>query len=1445
MLLALLMLASVLPLSALAATATESATGASLLEPAKDPNVYSIIHKDWGVRWKDTQKYKNIVTGNSGNILAGSAFNAHYLQQYGGGGRYVFCLDKLSNITQLEYDGDSAKATGYWTQIQTYSTKTVKAGDLSNAIVNTMYFGFGSHSASSNYYMATFTIIWELLGGYRNPNTFVRSSDKLVNNLKFTKPTVTKEKFTNAYNYIVNQVTAVRKRPAFYTSAGTDKTITLTSTDPAATTFQASVNIKGESGFTYTLTGKDKGLVRMQQSSAALTFTSSSELKGKDIALTVTHNLPKMSIEDNNIFVYGSNNNAASQTVIGGCTMPVAATETMSFSSSTNPVLRKVVVDADGNPVSDPKYQVSGLSFEVTPFNQNGIAQKPSIYTTDANGEFTFPTVPEYKNIELNGWVFKIKELGIKQANGSYLIPEYYQTPTEKTITVTDTNKSFTFENVISRGRLTVNKISQGVNASGNLDVQGYYFEATDQSTGESLILGPTDENGAVSADDLQLHTYVVSELGKRAADGSYSIPKIYSVPASQTIALQPGNNELEFYNERLQVFVEVKKSDRNTGEMLSGATFRIYKDKACTEPMWFGTTYDFREVSKGVYQTPGNVGAQGIETENVTYYVRETAAPEGYELNPTVYPVTISRDNISKIEGEGIDETGIINAGEKVTVTEEVRGTDGSVIQPAEYDYFIYNTPQQGTLVLNKTRELVKDDGTQETVKAAGISFRFKGTSSIGKQYDEILTTDRNGRIQLPGIYIGDYTISEIYNDAVKAYVLVSNTGVTIKQNATTTLTFNNVLKRGNVEVTKTAEDGKVSGIQFKLFGTSVSGAKVELTAKTDSKGIARFNDVLIGTYRIEEINTESKYIQPAAQNVTVEWNKTAKASFENILKRGNIKVVKTAEDRLVEGMKFRLYGWSISGTYLSRTATTDRDGIAEFKDILIGDYQLEEINTESKYIQPAAQNVTVEWNKTAKASFENILKRGNVEITKTSEDGFVENREFRLFGTTIAGTKIDLTAKTDSKGIARFNDVLIGTYTIEEVGTEEKYIVPATQNVTVKWNETAKASFENILKRGNVKVIKTAEDGIIEEKEFRLYGTSLSGENVDMTAVTDLKGVAQFENVLIGSYTIEEVGTEEKYIVPAAQNVTVEWDKTAEITFENILKRGSVQIQKTSEDGIREGFKFRLYGTSLSGTKVDQTAVTDAQGIAEFREVLIGTYTVEEIEVPDRYIVPQPQEVTVSYSSDHLTPQLDTLELKTASLAPKPLSAAEPQSVSFVQNVSRPTGNLQLTIVQFNNILKKGTLEFLKTDESDNKPLEGCELAVADESGTIVKEAATDKDGKITIAGLPYGTYTYQETKAPEGYVLDKKSYTFSITEDGQIVTAQMKNRKIPVKLSTNTNGDGLTTNFGGDNLSTGDSRPTTVLMIVGVLILLVIAVLLIIPKIQKRRYKKQPKE
>lgn len=119
-----------------------------------------------------------------------------------------------------------------------------------------------------------------------------------------------------------------------------------------------------------------------------------------------------------------------------------------------------------------------------------------------------------------------------------------------------------------------------------------------------------------------------------------------------------------------------------------------------------------------------------------------------------------------------------------------------------------------------------------------------------------------------------------------------------------------------------------------------------------------------------------------------------------------------------------------------------------------------------------------------------------------------------------------------------------------------------------------------------------------MVEGVQFKLSGTSLSGHTVEQFAVTDKNGVAVFEDVLITghtAYTLEEVNVEEKYIVPDTQTVVIEWQKVTEKSFYNELKRGSVKVTKSSEDGFVEGITFRLKGTSLSGETINLTAKTD----------------------------------------------------------------------------------------------------------------------------------------------------------------------------------------------------------------------------------------------------------
>ena len=90
-------------------------------------------------------------------------------------------------------------------------------------------------------------------------------------------------------------------------------------------------------------------------------------------------------------------------------------------------------------------------------------------------------------------------------------------------------------------------------------------------------------------------------------------------------------------------------------------------------------------------------------------------------------------------------------------------------------------------------------------------------------------------------------------------------------------------------------------------------------------------------------------------------------------------------------------------------------------------------------------------------------------------------------------------------------------------------------------------------------------------------------------------------------GKYTITEY-TAEKYETQSAQTVTVQSGQTATVTFSNVLKRGDLKVTKTSEDGLVEGVKFKLTGTSLSGKAINLTATTNASGVATFKDVLIG---------------------------------------------------------------------------------------------------------------------------------------------------------------------------------------------------------------------------------------------
>ena len=343
-----------------------------------------------------------------------------------------------------------------------------------------------------------------------------------------------------------------------------------------------------------------------------------------------------------------------------------------------------------------------------------------------------------------------------------------------------------------------------------------------------------------------------------------------------------------------------------------------------------------------------------------------------------------------------------------------------------------------------------------------------------------------------------------------------------------------------------------------------------------------------------------------------------------------GNLNITKTSEN----GKNISNVSFTVTGPNgYNRLFKTNASGKISITDLQPGTYTITESSPLGYYAVNRVQTATVTIGGTASVSFQNKVSRCTVQVTKTSEDGVLQGFTFTLTGTSYAGDAVNLSATTDANGKATFSNVPLGSnYVLTEANTPRRYVAPASQTFTLSTpNTSATKTFENKLARGNVTVTKNSEDGKVSGIQFNLKGTSTSGQAVNLTATTNASGVATFSNVLIGTYTLTEVNTGKQYAPVSAQNVAVKYNNTTQATVSNKLARGSVQVTKASEDGKIANVRFRLQGTSVDGTAVDLYATTNASGIATFSNVLIGSYTVSEVNTPAYYQAVNPVNVTV----------------------------------------------------------------------------------------------------------------------------------------------------------------------------------------------------------------------
>ena len=595
-----------------------------------------------------------------------------------------------------------------------------------------------------------------------------------------------------------------------------------------------------------------------------------------------------------------------------------------------------------------------------------------------------------------------------------------------------------------------------------------------------------------------------------------------------------------------------------------------------------------------------------------------------------------------------------------------------------------------------------------------------------------------------------------------------------------------------GSAKIVKVSEDGKVDGITFRIQGNGI-----DKTVKTANGGVIQVDNLKPGVYTLTETEYD-KYVPQETRRVTVVSGQVSTVTFNNVLKRGGLKVTKTAEDGLTEGMKFRLYGTSLAGIAVDEYAVTDKNGVAEFKDVLIGSgYTLEEVGTPERYVVPEKQTAAVEWNKVTSKSFDNVLKKFSVTVTKSDSEKGLPQGDASLAGAKYGiykGNQLIDTYTTDANGQFTTKYYICGDdWSLKEISPSEGYLINAeSQHIgaeaklyTVEYNLAKPLdSLENVIK-GKIAVIKHCDDGSTKietpEKgaEFEVYlAASGSYENAKETErdilVCDENGFAETKDLPYGEYTVKQTkGWEGKELLAPFNVFVKENGETYRFLINNATFEALIEIvKKDAETGKiipAAGIGFKVRNTDTGEyivqhinypTPVDiDTYYTDVTGKLMMPDKLpYGNYEIIEQCTAYGYVLDSAPiafkvdgSKTVVTVEKHNMPQKGIVNISKSGEVFS--SAVESDGVySFVFADKGLAGAVYEITAAEDIITPDGTLRYAKD--------------------TIVDTVTTDENGHAASKPLYLGKYTVRETKAPYGMVLNDEAKAVELTYAGETV-------------------------------------------------------------------------
>ncbi|MFV0938224.1 SpaA isopeptide-forming pilin-related protein [Bacillus thuringiensis] len=1042
-------------------------------------------------------------------------------------------------------------------------------------------------------------------------------------------------------------------------------------------------------------------------------------------------------------------------------------------------------------PNDPPKYTSMVISddledvlevLEAKVYDQNGqdITSKGTLNIDKQRSEvtFTFGESFDYKSYEDQIINLSIKAKIKNNADLSSYVDKKIPNKAELHFddkTLTSKEVTITPPEAPKDGTVSLHKIDS---ENPNKGLKAAEFEVRN-SANEVVAKLKTDEKGFSVPQTLAPGTYKVYET---VAPEGYQ-----KLTSPVEVTLQAGETKtIEIKNTMQKGQIEVKKIDSENGEKpLANAEFDIVKDGVVVEHIV--TDKDGKAISKPL--APGK------------YILKETKAPEGYQLKETEFEVNVTGDGIFPIQVENamVDKGNIeitkldkenraVLAGVEFEVQDEkdevvrkvVTDKDGkaNVSDLSVGKYKLVETkslpgyknlaePVPFEITKGMTKALVikveneqLDKGSVEITKIDKDSQQvlegvvFEVQDEQGKVVTEV-KTDKDGKAKISDLSVGKYKLVE--TKSLPGYKkLTEPVSFEITKGMTTVLSLkvgNEQLDKGSVEITKVDKDNK-KALKGVVFEVQDEAGTVVKEVKTDKDGKAKISDLSVGKYKLvekESLPGYKKLTDPVLFEIKKGMTEVLSLKIENeMVDTGNVEITKIDKDNKAPLAGVTFIVQDEKGNEVTKV-TTDKDGKANVSDLPVGKYELVEVESlpgYKKLEKPVSFEIKKGMTEVLSLKVENeMVDTGNVEITKIDKDSKapLENVVFE-----VRDSKGKVVAKvtTDKEGKANVSDLPIGKYELVEVETPAGY-KPLEKPVSFeieKGRVTAlKLTVENeLVDTGNVEITKVDKENkdALADAVFEIQDAA---GQVVAKITTDKKGQAQVTNLSVGTYKLVEVKAPKGYkqlVDPITFQIEKGMTKSLALTVENeMLDKGNVEVTKVDKDSqkVLEGVVFEVQDDK---GKVVTEVTTDKEGKAKVSDLSVGKYKLVE----------------------------------TKSL-PGYKKLTEPVSFEIKKGMTKV-----LSLKVENELLDKGSVAITKVDKESGAVLAGVTFEVQDEKDKVVTKVTTDKEGKATISDLSVGKYKLVEVESLPGYKKLAKPVSFEIKKGmTEVLSLKVENEQL----------------------------------------------------------------